>query len=356
MSQDKAVELFSMKDELQFEINKADIKAKLSANRPSMDMVAAGSAISILIREGEKKRKQKNIRQLLSEIGDLVQIIKPCFLMSPLSVSTYLASAKIKFDTVIFDEASQIFPQDAIGTIYRGNQIIVVGDSKQMPPSNFFGSSVDSNEDEEEDNISDFESILDLCATSLPQLRLKWHYCSRYEQLISFSNKNFYDNSLVTFPSSKTDEKWIGVDYYNSNGIFDHKSRTNVKEAECVVDLIYENIQKYPDRSLGVVAFSISQQDLIERILANWCANESNYSRRSWRSDEFDNFKVALNAFNNPYYNVYISRLEMYDTMLFLQHNEQLTEMEIVSLRVLSERLNKQYKDIEKSYFSTNDD
>ena len=98
-----------------------------------------------------------------------------------------------------------------LGAIYRGKQLIVVGDSKQMPPGNFFNVAPDSDDDENED-ITDFESILDLCSTSFPQKRLKWHYRSRYEQLISFSNKNFYDNDLVTFPSSKMDEAGIGVD------------------------------------------------------------------------------------------------------------------------------------------------
>ncbi len=262
---DEMIERFKEKDVLNFEINKAKIKAKLSAQRPRLDMVAQGSAIAVLLREGEKKRKKKGIRQLLSELEDLAQTLKPCFLMSPLSVSTFLNS-EIKFDVIIFDEASQIFPQDAIGAIYRGKQLIVVGDSKQMPPSNFFNVAPDSDDDENED-ITDFESILDLCSTSFPQKRLKWHYRSRYEQLISFSNKNFYDNDLVTFPSSKMDEAGIGVDYFYVDGVFDRKSKTNQAEAERVVDLVFENIKKYPERSLGVVAFSISQQNLIEKLI-----------------------------------------------------------------------------------------
>lgn len=269
IAQDRAVEQFSQKDKLQFEISKAQIKAKLSAKRPSLDIMAGGSAVSILLREGEKKRKQKSIRKLLEETGDLVQIIKPCFLMSPLSVSTFLSENSISFDTVVFDEASQIFPQDAIGAIYRAKQLIVVGDSKQMPPSNFFNSSIEiDNDDEETGDVTDFESILDLCSTSLPQLRLKWHYRSRYEQLIAFSNKNFYNNTLITFPSSTIDHEGIGVDYYHVDGLFDRKSHTNRKEAEFIVDLIYKNIDKHPKRSLGVVAFSVAQQDLIERLLS----------------------------------------------------------------------------------------
>lgn len=269
ISQDKAIRTFSEKDTEQFEINKAKIRAELSSMRPSLDMIASGSALAILLREGEKKRKQKSIRSLLAETGELVQRIKPCFLMSPLSVSTFLAPDSVHFDVVVFDEASQIFPQDAIGAIYRATQLIVVGDSKQMPPSNFFNASIEvEDSDEETGDVTDFESILDLCSTSMQQLRLRWHYRSRYEQLITFSNKNFYDSDLVTFPSSKADAPGIGVDYYHVDGIFDRKAHTNRKEAEFIVDLIYQNIEKYPNRSLGVVAFSVAQQDLIDKLLS----------------------------------------------------------------------------------------
>lgn len=270
ISQDKTVQTFAEKDAEQFEINKVRIRADLSAQRPMLDMIAPGSALSLLLREGEKKRKQKSIRTLLMEAGDLIQKIKPCFLMSPLSVSTFLAADAVHFDVVVFDEASQIFPQDAIGAIYRANQLIVVGDSKQMPPSNFFNTSVEvEDNDEETGDVTDFESILDLCATSMQQLRLRWHYRSRYEQLITFSNKNFYDGDLVTFPSSKADTKGVGVDYYHvEDSLFDRKTHTNRKEAEFVVDLIYQNIEDHPERSLGVVAFSVAQQDLIDKLLS----------------------------------------------------------------------------------------
>ena len=268
ISQDNAIRTFVEKDVEQFEINKAKIRAKLSSNRPSIGVVASGSALAVLLREGEKKRKQKSIRTLLAETGELVQRIKPCFLMSPLSVSTFLAPDSIRFDVVVFDEASQIFPQDAIGAIYRAKQMIVVGDSKQMPPSNFFSAMLEGEDnDEESGDVTDFESILDLCSASMQQLRLRWHYRSRYEQLILFSNKNFYDNELITFPSSQIDAPGIGVDYYHVDGVFDQKSHTNRKEAEFVVDLIYENIRNYPNRSLGVVAFSIKQQELIDKLL-----------------------------------------------------------------------------------------
>lgn len=268
ISHDKQVERFERQDKTQFEISKAQIRSRLAADRPSLDLVSAGSALAIILREGEKKRRQKSVRTLLAETGELIQQIKPCFLMSPLSVSTFLISGNVKFDVVIFDEASQIFPQDAIGAIYRGKQLIVVGDSKQMPPSSFFTSVIET-DDEEMGDVTDFESILDLCLTTFKQLRLNWHYRSRFEELIAFSNKNFYNNSLITFPSAITDKKGVGIDYYHvDGGLFDHKSKNNRKEAEFIVDLIYKHIEQYPQRSLGVVAFSVSQQDMIDSLLS----------------------------------------------------------------------------------------
>ena len=269
IKQDQAVQNFVKKDSLQYEISKIQIRSELSQQRPNLDMVAGGSAVAILRREGNKKRKQMPIRKLLSETGSLVQIIKPCFLMSPLSVSTFLDPEKISFDTVVFDEASQIFPQDAVGAIYRGKQLIVVGDSRQMPPSNFFNASMDIDEDDEEiGDINDFESILDVCSSVFTTERLAWHYRSHYEQLIAFSNLNFYNNNLVTFPSSSKDHKGIGVDYYFVDGVFDRKSKTNKAEAQFIVDLVYRNIEEHPERSLGVVAFSVAQQNLIDKLLS----------------------------------------------------------------------------------------
>ncbi len=278
ITQDQAVQKFTEKDRLQYEISKLQIKSDLSQNRPNLDMVAGGSAVAVLRREGQKKRKQMPIRRLLSETGGLVQIIKPCFLMSPLSVSTFLEPGKISFDTIVFDEASQIFPQDAIGAIYRGKQLIVVGDSRQMPPSNFFNTSSDIDEDDEDvGDVTDFESILDICSTVFTTERLSWHYRSHYEQLIAFSNYNFYQNNLVTFPSSAKDHKGIGVDYYYVEGVFDRKSKTNRAEADCVVDLVYQHFKEYPNRSIGVVAFSAAQQKLIDKLISKRRESDQSY-------------------------------------------------------------------------------
>ena len=270
LSQDSAAINFKKKDKLKFEISKAEIIAKLTSEMPNPNNIASGSQISTLVREANKKSKLKPVRLLLKEIGQLIQILKPCFLMSPLSVSTYLDFDTCQFDVVIFDEASQIFPWDSIGAIYRGKQVIVVGDSKQMPPTNFFNANIvdDESEEDYEDDSLDFESILDLASTSFETTRLNWHYRSKTEDLIAFSNANFYDNSLVTFPSARKDCQDMGVDFYHvPNGVFNRKSKSNLIEAEKVVDLVFEHFKKYPNRSLGVVAFSISQQYQIEELI-----------------------------------------------------------------------------------------
>ena len=225
--------------------------------------------LSILEHEANKKRAIKPIRVMFREIPNLLYRIKPCLLMSPLSVATYLAYNPNSFDVVIFDEASQIFPWDAIGAISRSKSTIVVGDSKQMPPTNFFMAGTgpdDEYDDEEEESAADYESILDLCTAVLPQKMLNWHYRSKTESLIAFSNRNFYRNNLVTFPSSQHDSDDFGISFhYVKNGVF--TNRQNIKEAEAVADLIYDNFKKHPERSLGVVCFSINQQALLEDII-----------------------------------------------------------------------------------------
>lgn len=280
ISQDDAVADFQTVDRRMIVNNRRMIASDLSKRRPLLALVKPRSDLAFLLHECEKKRMKKGVRVVLQRAGRLVQEIKPCFLMSPLSVSTYLDPSTISFDVVIFDEASQIFPQDAVGAIYRGKQLIVVGDSKQMPPTNFFQTSLEGDEEEEDavdDDIQGFESILDLCSSYLPQQSLRWHYRSRSENLIAFSNAAFYSNSLVTFPEPVRGKKDRGVRFEYMEGTYE--SRRNRKEAARVVELIYEHIERYPERSLGVVAFSISQQEAIEDLLDE--------ARAKYRNKEF---------------------------------------------------------------------
>jgi very-short-patch-repair endonuclease len=199
----------------------------------------------------------------------LLTKLKPCMLMSPLSVAQYLDPAHAQFDVVVFDEASQIPVWDAVGAIARGKQLVCVGDPKQLPPTNFFNRVDDSEEGVGEENIQDLESILDECLSiGMPKLSLKWHYRSRKESLITFSNVTYYDNQLVTFPSPATEDS--GVRFQQVQGVYDRGgSRTNRAEADAIVAAIEQHFlnPKTGAQSLGVVTFNQAQQNLIEKLL-----------------------------------------------------------------------------------------
>jgi very-short-patch-repair endonuclease len=188
--------------------------------------------------------------------------------MSPLSVAQYLDAGHAQFDVVIFDEASQIPVWDAIGAIARGRQLVCVGDPKQLPPTSFFGRA-DADDDGNDDDVQDLESILDEClGIGMPQLRLNWHYRSRHESLITFSNVTYYDNALVTFPSPVTQDR--GVRFEHVQGVYDRGgARTNRAEAEAIVAAIERHYLDPVQRrhTVGVVTFNQPQQSLIERLL-----------------------------------------------------------------------------------------
>ena len=153
----------------------------------------------LLRREINKQRRHIPIRQLVKRAGNALQQLKPCFMMGPLSVAQYLEQGALKFDLVVMDEASQLRPEEALGAIARGSQLVVVGDPKQLPPTNFFNRMVDSGDDDDEDEapaaISGMESILDICQQLFTPVRsLRWHYRSQHESLIAFSNHHFYKN------------------------------------------------------------------------------------------------------------------------------------------------------------------
>ncbi|WP_249645133.1 AAA domain-containing protein [Nocardia sputi] len=165
-----------------------DSDTRDDARRPRRTNV--GSA-AVITSEAEKQRRHMPVHRLLRETRDVVQRIKPCFMMSPLTVSQLLPP-DFRFDVVIFDEASQVRPEDAINSIYRADALIVAGDKKQLPPTSFFGSSGDTEDDEWDENDSDaFQSVLDACKESgvLCSLPLRWHYRSRHENLDRVSRR-----------------------------------------------------------------------------------------------------------------------------------------------------------------------
>lgn len=226
--------------------------------------------IGLLRREIAKKTRHIPVRQLLSRIPNLLPRLKPCVLMSPLSVAQYLEPSHAVFDVVVFDEASQIPVWDAIGAIARGQQLIVVGDPKQLPPTNFFNSAVDDDENLAPEEFKDLESILDeLMTHGLRHKRLQWHYRSRHEGLIAFSNRQYYENELFTFPSAEITLGGVKFKYLAKARYDKGRSRTNRGEAEALVAELVARLRNSDGRcySYGVVTFSLAQQQLIENLL-----------------------------------------------------------------------------------------
>ncbi len=233
----------------------------------SLPMLESGGELQIISSEINKKRRHMPIRVLMSKAGRAIQAIKPVFMMSPMSIATYIPPGSVEFDLVVFDEASQVKPVDAFGAIMRGKQSVVVGDSKQLPPTSFFDSLVESDDEDDFDNIGDTESILSLfLGKGAPERMLRWHYRSRHDSLIAVSNNEFYDNRLVVFPSPGSNETARGLRFHHlPNTAYDRgKTRSNPDEAKAVAKAVFEHAKSYPELTLGVVAFSTAQRDAIE--------------------------------------------------------------------------------------------
>jgi len=270
---DNYKETFKLADKKIINLVKIKLDEIASKNTPNYNgLEGQNFEVITLRREANKSRKLLPLRVLFDKISNLIMTLKPCLMMSPLSVSSYLKSKDFKFDAVIFDEASQIRPESAIGAIFRSTQIIVVGDKEQLPPTNFFDT---ASEDTDEDTEYDaYKSILEVSDSVLKSVSLKWHYRSKFEELIRISNREIYEN-LITFPSKIKPDEYEGVTFkYVQNGIYYRKEKDgtkkdkpygkNIVEAQYVVNEIIQHICKYPDRSLGIVALSISQANAIE--------------------------------------------------------------------------------------------
>ena len=255
-------------------LTQKELYARLAARIPRVtDETNNYSEIGLLNRFIIGSGRGTSLRELFDSIPTLMPRLCPCMLMSPMSVAQFINLDSNKFDLVIFDEASQMPTSEAVGSIARGKALIVVGDPKQMPPTSFFAS---TNVDEDEAAYDDMESILEDCRTlDMPSLQLNWHYRSRHESLIAFSNNEYYDGSLITFPSTddqKSKVRYVAIDgYYDKGG-----KRSNKAEAEAIVNEIErrlrdENLRKH---SIGVIAFSVVQQALIEDILQDRLEND----------------------------------------------------------------------------------
>ena len=263
-----------------------------NARRPTTDIGQS----AVIRREASKKKRHMPVRILLDRARHVARAIKPCFMMSPLAVSQYLAP-DMTFDVVIFDEASQISPGDAINCIYRGRALIAAGDQRQLPPTSFFSAADPDGSDEwvEEEAAKDFESILDLAKGSgaFKSLTLRWHYRSRHENLIAFSNSAFYGGRLVTFPSADNTGPDVGVQLLLVDGVYLRgTSRTNPAEAAAVAQRVLHHFTTRPSLSLGVVTFSEAQAEAVEHALEEARADRPDLDRFFPSGDRLDGFFV----------------------------------------------------------------
>ena len=268
------------------ELTKKALYCKLASRIPSLTVEAAtGSEVGILKRYINSGGRGATIRHIIDQIPTLLPKLCPCMLMSPISVAQFIDLDQEKFDLVVFDEASQMPTSEAIGAIARGKALIVVGDPKQMPPTSFFTT---TQVDESEAENDDMESILDDCITlSFPDHYLTWHYRSRHESLIAFSNSQYYDGKLYTFPS--VDDRTSKVSLVPVDGTYDMgRTRCNRTEAEAIVKEVIRRLadDKLCKQSIGIVSFSKVQQDLIEDILVDELAKNPQLERRAYDCEE----------------------------------------------------------------------
>lgn len=274
--------IFAERDRAKIEKDRDAIRNGLLPGRPPRgnNIGPKKTWTEMVLIENEVRKQQRFIplRTLVTRSHRSLQALMPCFMMSPLSLAKFLPAGAVRFDLVVIDEASQMRPEDALGGLLRAEQIVVVGDPKQLPPTDFFSraSSVSSSDDDELDELDD-ESILEACQKAFRRARrLKWHYRSRCESLIAFSNSRFYENSLVTFPMSRPGS--FSVDYVHLNGHY--QAQQNVTEAlrlaEDAIGFMRHHAESgaksYP--SLGIVAVNTEQRDLIREELHRLSAGD----------------------------------------------------------------------------------
>ncbi len=260
-----------------------DVRTLINAQHLSQLPRGAVGEMAVIRGELGKKIRHKPIRKLISQAGSMIQKIKPVLLMSPISVAQFLPPGLLRFDILVIDEASQVRPEDALGAIARCDQIVVVGDQKQLPPTTFFDRMTGSSDDEdggEDDPLggaaraTEMESILSLCeARAIPQRMLEWHYRSRDPSLIAVSNREFYNSNLVLPPSPLQNDADFGLRFVRVNGVYSSASKgdgtpgTNKIEAQAIVDVVAQHALDTPDLSLGIIAFSVRQRNMITEVL-----------------------------------------------------------------------------------------
>jgi very-short-patch-repair endonuclease len=266
------IQRFAALDRQWLELTRHRLAHLLASRRPQGDLAAhRQSKLGILQAEFRKKARHMPLRRLLAQAGEVVQSIKPCFMMSPLSVAQYLSPGGLEFDLVVFDEASQVEEADAYGALARGGQLLLVGDERQLPPTDFFARSdpdeADGGHDEGNLRVGDLESILSAGIVRLGhRCGLRWHYRSRHSSLIEFSNQKFYDGQLRVFPSPHTDCTELGLAFRFVEGAVYLRGagRYNPVEAETVAAAVVRHAIEHPGQSLGIGTLNLPQRKAIE--------------------------------------------------------------------------------------------
>ncbi len=282
----QVVRQYSRADSQLRDLARQEIYYEVASRTPDLSGPDGATPQAVRLQRALRSRgRNVTIRSVFSECGDVVFSLCPCLLMSPLSVAQYLEPGPGQFDLVVFDEASQLQTCKAVGALSRAKEAVIVGDPKQMPPTSFFQGKVG---DEDYEEVADLESVLEDClALNMPQTYLRWHYRSRHESLIAFSNKRFYENRMFTFPSA--DDRTSHVAFRKVEGTFERGgARVNRAEAEAVVA---EIVRRHKDpalsgQSVGVVTFNIPQQTLIEDLFQQACAADASLDAWAHAGDE----------------------------------------------------------------------
>jgi hypothetical protein len=272
------VDRFRALDRAWLEATRQRLLARLTAHLPRAGQSTSDSSeVGLLLRERRKKRGHLSVRRLFERLPNLLPELVPCALVSPLSVAQFLDTGWPPFDLVVFDEASQIPVWDGVGALARARAAVVVGDSQQLPPTSFFErlGGEEEGEPTDDDECEELESLLDECVASrLPRCTLDWHYRSRHESLIAFSNAEYYGGRLETFPAPRAGDRELGLTWrWVEGAVYDRShTRTNRGEAEALVAHTLELLTGQLDagaqrQSVGLVTFSLAQQRLVEELL-----------------------------------------------------------------------------------------
>ena len=277
---------FAERDLAKIKADRVTIRARLLKATPPVGSQygprRTWTEMGLLANEFPKVKSFTPVRQLLARAGSAIQALKPCFMMSPLSLAKFVAARGLEFDLLVIDEASQMRPEDALGGMLRAKQIVVVGDPKQLPPTDFFVREESQVKDAgasdvEDDDDIDAESILEACQSTFGERRrLKWHYRSRCESLIAFSNRSFYDNTLITFPTAKLGA--FSVNLVRVDGTY--RARCNPEEAARVAEEAVAFMRHFADApedklpTLGIVAVNVEQREFIDDELRRRSAND----------------------------------------------------------------------------------